>query len=86
MVEISLSGSGEGPGKVTTRGYSTISRCCGFSSQQIGPWEVTWEVSRCRFFVERAFCGRLSSGGLDLVSAQVASPKILTALRLAVNR
>jgi hypothetical protein len=23
MVEISLSGSGEGPGKVTTRGYST---------------------------------------------------------------
>ena len=24
MVEISKSGSGEGPGKVTTRGYSTI--------------------------------------------------------------
>jgi hypothetical protein len=24
MVEISLSGSGEGPGKATTRGYSTI--------------------------------------------------------------
>ncbi len=86
MVEISLSGSGEGPGKVTTRGYSTISRCWRFFSQKIGPWEVTWEVSRGRFFVERAFCGRLSSGGLDLASAQVASPKILTAFRLDANR
>ena len=40
MEEISLSGSGEGPGKVTTRGYSTISRCCPFFLGNSSLWEV----------------------------------------------
>jgi hypothetical protein len=40
MVEISLSGSGEGPGRVTGRGYSTIPEIGDFHQ-----WEVGFEAS-----------------------------------------
>ena len=69
MVEISLSGSGEGPGKVTTRGYSTISRCCGCFPLKTSPPGGLWEVSRHRFFGEQAFCGRY------LRSAEIGCPR-----------
>jgi len=82
MVEISLSGSGEGPGKATTRGYSTISRCRWFSPRKMTPWEV----SRGRFVAEKVDSGRLSLPGRDRVSAQVEPHSTFTAVSLGANR
>ena len=55
-------------------------------SFEFGPLGGLWEVSRRRFFGERAFCGRLSLIGSDLASAQVASESVLTAFHLVTNR
>ena len=66
MVEISLSGSGEGPGKATTRGYSTISRCCVFLPLNSSLWRsvggfASTVVSRAGFLWE-VISGRRRSG------------------------
>ena len=57
MVEISLSGSGEGPGKVTTRGYSTISRYWRFSPLNSSLWEVCGRFRQTGFSSSRRFVG-----------------------------
>jgi len=52
MVEISLSGSGEGPGRVTGRGYSTTQAGChgGAPASRAGLWKTAddrgWDRSR----------------------------------------
>jgi hypothetical protein len=59
MVEISLSGSGEGPGKVTTRGYSTTARMTCSSSgtkraDRLSDWyQGPWTLSHRQSFASR---------------------------------